>query len=138
MDIQTLLVLLNAGRKYGQIRCSDIDFNNTEMHICAYLKLRSPSSQDDIARAYSMDKTTVAKSISKLQLRGIVTKEVNSENRRENKISLTEEGNDVVKKIIKVQNDWIKEITKEIPEEEIRIFDSVATRMLEKSRELLK
>lgn len=138
MDIQTLLVLLNAGRKYGQIRCSDIDFNNTEMHICAYLKLRSPSSQDDIARAYSMDKTTVAKSISKLQLRGIVTKEVNSENRRENKISLTEEGNDVVKKIIKVQNDWIKEITKEIPEEEIRIFDSVAARMLEKSRELLK
>lgn len=138
MDIQTLLVLLNAGRKYGQIRCSDIDFNNTEMHICAYLKLRSPSSQDDIARAYSMDKTTVAKSISKLQLRGIVTKEVNSENRRENKISLTEEGNDVVKKIIKVQNDWIKEITKEIPEEEIRIFDSIATRMLEKSRGLLK
>ena len=65
---------------------------------------------------------TISKTIKQLEDKGIIEHEVNPENRRQNKISLTEKGSEIAEKVKYTEINWEKKVIEEIPPEELGNF----------------
>lgn len=59
-----------------------------EQLVLMYLKAHGASNQERIAAFLDIDKGAIAKTIAKLEKKGLVAREVNPNNRRENKVML--------------------------------------------------
>ena len=59
-----------------------------ERLILMFLKAHGPSNQESIAEELQVDKGSIARTISKLEEKGLVSREVNPNNKREKLVSL--------------------------------------------------
>lgn len=79
-------------------------------------------SQKELADILYLSEGTVSKVIKQLEDKKIIEHEVNPENRRQNKISLTEKGKKIANEVKYTEKNWEKKVIEEIPEEEREIF----------------
>lgn len=93
--------------------------------ICAHPGL----SQDEIARALYLNKSTVTRALSSLEERGLVRRELNPEDKRQTLVYPTEEMLNMLPEVRKIAADWNEIIESDIPEEELLVFYSVLLRM---------
>ena len=63
-------------------------------------------SQDDLATTFGQSKGTIAKALRKLEDQKYVERKIDENNRRQNILSLTKDGEDVLGKAGKVLADW--------------------------------
>ena len=81
-------------------------------------KASSPSSgrllqvlhQEKIAKRCSINKGAVARSIKKLEDNGLVIRQIDENNRRQNKVALTKKGEDVLSKSKAILQSWENEV----------------------------
>ena len=64
MEFSKLNMLIKLGREFGHEQIRDAGFSDTEHAICTFLCFHDQVSQDMIANALLLDKTTVAKALS--------------------------------------------------------------------------
>ena len=93
--------------------------------ICAHPGL----SQDEIARALYLNKSTVTRALSSLEERGLVRRELNPEDKRQTLVYPTEAMLELLPRIREISTEWNGIIENGIEREELEVFYSVLLRM---------
>ncbi|MEA4870123.1 hypothetical protein SDC9_112488 [bioreactor metagenome] len=130
MKFAQLNMLMRLGRDFGHEQIRDAGFTDTEHAICTFLCFHELVSQDRIANALMLDKTTVAKALSSMERKGLIRREQNAQNRRENSIQITAAGRASVSTSIDIYDAWLKDVCSCLSEEESQRLDAYLDRML--------
>ena len=131
MNYSQLNMLIRLGREFGHEQIRDAGFTDTEHAICTFLCFHDQVSQDAIATALMLDKTTVAKALSAMECKGLVGREQNPQNRRENIIRITQAGKANVSDSIDLYDTWMSEICSCLSGEELQQLDSYFERIIQ-------
>ena len=110
MDYHKMILLVKLGREYGMERIKSLGLNDTEHQICSFLFFHDEVSQDTIAGALMLDKTTVAKALSNLEKYSFIIRMQNPSNRRKNVIRLSENGRKSENDSVNLHNEWLTQV----------------------------
>lgn len=131
MKYAQLNMLIKLGRDFGHEQIRDAGFTDTEHAICTFLSFHDQVSQDAIASALMLDKTTVAKALFAMEGKGLIGREQNPRNRRENIIRISEAGKANVSDSVDLYDTWLNELCACLSPEEMVLMDSCFDRMIE-------
>jgi DNA-binding MarR family transcriptional regulator len=95
-------------------------------------------SQDQLASELCINKSTVARNLNYLEERGYITRESSPTDKRQLSVYPTEKMTAVLPEIRAASVEWMTLLSEGIPEDELRIFDSVLERMQERAREIIE
>ncbi len=139
MDFSILWKLVNAGRKYRAQECRKMhmDSNETNARIGIYLLAHRYASQQEIAAAYSMEESTVARALKRLERSKCVVRKTNPADKRSNIISLTVSGAAKYTSTMEVHKKWARMISGSLSEEENAEFDRLCMKMIDSSEMLI-
>ena len=84
----------------------EFKINSSQLHFLFEISYQKEINQDKIASRCSIDKGSVARSIKKLEDNGLVVRKVDDNNRRQNKVSLTPEGEKTLTESKKKLEEW--------------------------------
>lgn len=122
-DLQTLIKL---GRDFGHEQIRDAGFSDTEHAICTFLCFHDGVSQNAIANALMLDKTTVAKALSSLEEKEMIRREQDGENRRKNVVRITPAGKANVSDSLHIYDTWFTEVCSCLSDAELQqLGDSI-------------
>ncbi len=95
------------------------------MHILFEVKNQKEINQEKIAKACSINKGAVTRSITKLKDKNLIKRETDENNRRQNIITLTEKGEKTYKECVKILYQYEKDLFNELNKEEKEIFQKI-------------
>ena len=136
MDFNKMNIFFRCGKEYGRNAIKDLGINDTEYTICSFLYFYKDAPQDLICKSYMIDKTTVTKALHSMEERGLITRTVNPENRRQNLINLTNDGKDLIKDVVNVYDEWVSKVAASLDEDEQKQFEIIMNKLLTKAKEL--
>ena len=84
--------------------------NATQLHLLYEISSNDDINQEQISARCNINKGAVARSIKKLEDKGFVIRQVDENNRRQNKISLTSKGRETLKKASEILKRWEDEV----------------------------
>lgn len=87
-DISTVMRRM---RVFGERRLAQHDLGFAEQLVIMYLAMKGESNQEAVARHFSLDKGSIAKTVAKLEARGLLVRKVSESDRRAKTLSLTPE-----------------------------------------------
>ena len=87
-----ILIIAKNYSIYFNHHLEDFGINATQFHFLYEISSQKQTNQEKIASSCSFDKGAVARSIRKLEEKGLIKREIDENNRRQNKISMTPEG----------------------------------------------
>ena len=125
----------HIGKYIAQLYCNGSVFINKEVSeygigsgqfmFLLELYINDGKNQEEIAETLKIDKGTTARALKKLEEQGFVTRIKDENDKRSNKIYLNDKAKDVRDGVLDVLNDWNKEITKSLTEEEEEMLKSL-------------
>jgi len=130
MEFSKLNMLIKLGREFGHEQIRDAGFSDTEHAICTFLCFHDQVSQDMIANALMLDKTTVAKALSAMEAKGLVAREQDGQNRRKNIIRVTETGRASVSASMHIYDSWFSGVCACLSEDEQQQLDTSIDKMI--------
>ena len=109
--IGKLISMISRGQEiYLNHQLKDLDINSTQLQLLFEISHQNNLNQERIASRCNFNKGSVARSIRKLEEKELIIREIDEKNRRQNKVSLTPKGEEVIKKGIDVLNIWEDEV----------------------------
>ena len=109
--IGKLISMISRGQEiYLNHQLKDLDINSTQLQLLFEISHQNNLNQERIASRCNFNKGSVARSIRKLEEKELIIREIDEKNRRQNKISLTPKGEEIIKKGIDVLNIWEDEV----------------------------
>jgi DNA-binding MarR family transcriptional regulator len=124
------LSIITRGSEIFMTRClADFGITANEVVILSYLYGHDGPRQEDISETYMLDKGTVAKTLQKLEKKGLVERIVNQNDQREKVIKLTDKGlgvKDVCTNVIRI---WHDVMFAGISKEDIAAFSRVTAKI---------
>jgi len=136
MNYKQLNTLIKLGRDFGHEQIRGAGFTDTEHAICTFLCFHDRVSQDTIATALMMDKTTVAKALSGMESKGLIAREQNPANRRENRIRLSDAGRSSVSGSVDLYDTWLSRACDCLSAEEQQQLDGYFERIVQHAIQL--
>ena len=94
------------GIAYAKERIKEPELSTVQYKVCITIHNSPGLSQDDVSRDLGMDKSTIAKLISKLMSSDVVKREVNPKDHREYKLYLTEKGQQLTDEFVFYMYEW--------------------------------
>ena len=134
MDFNTINLLMTCAKEYSHARIREAGISDTGHRICAFLYFHSGAYQDMIASSLMLDKTTVAKSLSALEERGLITRVQDPENRRKNILAITDAGKETIADIAHIYDEWLNEVESCLSPDERTLFHGFCARLLESAK----
>ena len=134
-------MLNNISRSQATYRHSRIAANDLQGGQYAFVLAicREPGrSQEELARELCINKSTVARNLNCLEEKGYITRTPLPNDKRQFSVHPTEKMLSVLPEIRKVSAEWRDLLSEGIPQEELRIFNSVLVRMESKAREIIE
>ncbi len=120
--------------KYAHNDChrtiKNTGITDTEHFICVFVFGHPDSSQDAVAAALQMDKATIAKALSSLELKGYIQRIPNPGNRRKNIINLTASGREAVRNVVDIYDTWLSGLSTALSPNEWMQFEEYCQRLL--------
>ena len=111
LPIGKLIAIISKGQTiYMNRKLDEFGINSTQLHLLFEISNQDDINQEKIASRCNINKGAVARSIKKLEDKGLVIRQIDSTNRRQNKVSLTENGKDILDKSVKMIKEWEDEI----------------------------
>ena len=93
IPIGKLISIISKGQKiFINRKLNEFGINSTQLYLLFELDHHNEMNQDKIASRCNINKGAAARSIRKLEEKGLVTRKIDDDNRRQNKVSLTEKG----------------------------------------------
>lgn len=124
---------------YINSHMKEFGINATQLHLLFEIRHHSNINQEKIAQRCNINKGAVARSIKKLEDMGMVTRQIDENNRRQNKVSLTKKGEKTLKRASEVLNRWEDEVIKKegyIKKELLQqILKEIAIKTMEMNKE---
>lgn len=84
----------------------EFNINSSQLHFLFEISHQKEINQENIASRCNINKGAVARSIKKLEDNGLVKRRIDDNNRRQNIISLTPKGEEILKKAIAKLDKW--------------------------------
>lgn len=137
MDFLRINVLLNCERGFLARNADGPSLNETECKICTYIHQNPLCSQDNVARSLKLDKTTVAKALLCLENKGLVTRNIDKQDRRRKMLSITPEGEKISRALRTAHDEWLEKILVCLTPEERANFDNYCTRILKTAEQII-
>ena len=111
LPIGKLIIMIARGQTtYLNHKLKDFGINSTQLHLLLEISSQNDLNQDKISSRCNIDKGAVARSIKKLEENGLVLRKIDDDNRRQNKISLTEKGKKTLDEGIDLLNKFEDEV----------------------------
>ncbi|WP_458403803.1 MarR family winged helix-turn-helix transcriptional regulator [Methanobrevibacter sp.] len=95
---------------YVNHHLESFDINATQLHLLFEISHQTNLNQEKIASRCGINKGAVARSIKKLEDKGLVIRQIDENNRRQNKVSLSDKGKETLNQSISILNDWEEEV----------------------------
>ena len=107
IPVGKLLYMIGKGYSvYVNRNLEEFGINTTQLHLLFEIAHESNINQEMIATRCNINKGAVARSIRKLEERGLVKREIDKNNRRQNRLSLTKDGEEILIKACGVLRNW--------------------------------
>jgi len=103
-----IIIISRAHTLYLNHHLDKLNINASQLPLL--FEISNGINQSEIASRCIIDKGAVARSIKKLEDKGLISRTIDENNRRQNKISLTAEGEEVLFKSKEILNNWENEI----------------------------
>jgi DNA-binding MarR family transcriptional regulator len=136
MDILRLAVKLDKVFVQRRVMMNKKIINESGLYlgqfpILKYLSQHEGCTQKEIADWLGVSAASIALSTKRLQKAGFIKKEVDSDNMRRNILSLTEQGNDTMRRCHDTMVEFESMMFGGIPEEQLQLFDDILTKFSE-------
>lgn len=93
-------------------------------------------SQDELARALCLDKSTVARTLAHLEKHDYITRIPNEKDKRQYLVHPTEKMLDIYPKVRLSSREWSMRLTKDISPEELEVFHKVLSQMEQNAKRI--
>ena len=103
-------MIARAQSIYLNHHLEDLGINSTQLHLLFEISNQCDMNQEKISKRCNINKGAVARSIKKLEDKGLIIREIDENNRRQNKVSLTDKGEETLNESIKILNTWEDEV----------------------------
>ena len=110
-------------------RLMDLGLSNAQSGLLKFLYNNGEMTQADLCKQIKIDKSTVAKMLSRLENDGFVVKRVNPEDNRSFLVSLTQKAIKIIPKINMTLSEWTKDVTSSFSGEEKDFFYKMLDRV---------
>ena len=111
LPIGKLITMISRGHTiYLNHHLEDYGINASQLHLLFEISHQKNINQEKIATRCNINKGAVARSIRKLEEKGLVTRQIDDANRRQNIISLTDKGEETLTESINLLKKWEKEV----------------------------
>ena len=127
---RSIAFLSRSHRLFMARALAETDLRGPEPSIISLLEFFDGSSQDDLASMLAIDKSGIARSVGILEDKGYVRREQDTENRRKNKIFLTDKGREMLPVINEKLSQWEDMLLKGYNEEERKAILSYLSLMV--------
>ncbi len=121
--------------RHGRVSADDLQSGHYAfvLAIC-----REPGrSQEELARELCLNKSTVARSLSCLEEKGYIMRNPIPNDKRQFAVYPTDKMLSVLPEVKRASAEWMSLLSDGIPEEELKIFNSVLARMEARAREII-
>ncbi len=140
LPVGKLLYMIGQGYyMYINHHISEFGINTTQLHLLFEISHQLNINQEKIATRCNINKGAAARSIKKLEENGLIKRQIDENNRRQNKISLTDEGKEVLRKSNEILHKWESEVILEkgYVEKELlqKILKEIAVKTIELNEE---
>lgn len=136
MDYQILNLLFRCNKEFSHEKIRLQELSDTECMICSYILSNEGSSQDDVANALKIDKTTVGKALMSLERKECVSRIQDAADKRVKRLWLTETGKNRISKLADLHDNWLREVMSCLNPDEQRQFEDYCTRLLTTAEKL--
>lgn len=140
MDIRLLWSLLGYGREFSKL-CVPSHLSRlavTDRRIGIYVYNHKTMRQDSIAEDLQTDKTTVAKSLERLEQKGYLTRDKNPDDGRAKTVRLTEFGKTQFSELSGIPDAWVTAVSACLSKKEDEEFDRLCRKMCGRAQILLE
>lgn len=131
MDFNQFNMLIALGREYGHAAIRDTGVSDTAHRICTFLYFHGEGSQDTVARALMLDKTTVAKALGTLERKLLISRTPDLSNRRRNVLRITDAGREAIRESVDIYDRWLETVCACLTAEEQRMMSAMLERLVD-------
>ncbi len=134
-------MLNNISRSQAVYRNNKISAKDMQSGHYAYALAicREPGcSQEELARELCVNKSTVTRNLNYLEDKGYITREPLPTDKRQFSVYPTKKMLAVLPEIKSASTEWMTLLSEDIPEYELKIFDSVLKRMQNKAGKIIE
>lgn len=111
LPVGKLITMISRGHTiYINRHLEDLNITATQLHLLFEISHQRETNQEKIASRCNINKGSVARSIKKIEDKGLIKREIDENNRRQNKISLTQLGEETLNEAVKIMNKWEDEV----------------------------
>ena len=111
LPVGKLITMISRGHTiYLNHHLEDFGINASQLHLLFEISHQKNINQEKIATRCNINKGAVARSIKKLEEKGLVTRQIDDANRRQNRISLTDKGEETLHASINLLKNWEEEV----------------------------
>lgn len=133
-----IAVLHRYRKSYVNRKLAAYDLSGVHFILLLALSRHDSTSQEDMADHLRMEKTTIAKSVKKLEKSGYLTREKSLADGRAYQVSLTPKGQELIPLIRKTVREWEAEVTADLSQEERFALEKALHGMADRADELLR
>jgi len=135
LPISKLISMIARGHTiYLNHNLKDLGINSSQLHLLFEISHKNNINQEEIASRCNFNKGAVARSIKKLEDKNLIVREIDEENRRQKKVSLTEDGKKTLNEAVKLLKNWESEVfNKDLIERELlqKVLKDMAIKTIE-------
>lgn len=125
MLMNSLSIIVRHSRTFSERKMQTFDVGFPEQLVLMYLSTNDNINQDTIAKYYMIDKGAIAKTLGKLEKKGLIKRYENQENKREKLILLLPKGRDIIKHMDNVLNEWNESLFCGLSENDIKELERI-------------
>ena len=111
LPVGKLITMISRGHTiYLNHHLEDFGINASQLHLLFEISHQKNINQEKIATRCNINKGAVARSIKKLEEKGLIKRQIDDANRRQNIISLTGNGEETLRESINLLKNWEEEV----------------------------
>ena len=133
-----LSIIVRQMRVFAERSFQKFSLGFPEQVVIMFLSAHDNVSQDEISKNFEIDKGAIAKTIQKLELKGLIIRHENSENKREKLVSLTNSAKEMLEQMNSMLNEWNTCVYDGISDLDRQKFETIAEIIATNSLKLTK
>lgn len=129
MLMNNLSIIVRHSKVFCERRLHNSGVGFPEQVILMYLASNNGVNQDAIAQHFMLDKGAIAKTLRKLEEKGLIERHQNPENKRENLISIAPAGQSILGEMGAALEEWNQSFFEGLSDEEIQQYRRITKKI---------
>lgn len=133
--IQAFGVLNRTFSSYMTKPLADLEISYSDSIFLVNIGEKEGITQEEISLILAIDKAAIARSIKSMAEKGYIKKIQSEEDKRANKLYLTERGRQLYESLLQVNHRWVEYLFEGSNKDEIQIFEDVVNKISKRAKE---